>query len=225
MTRNVSDRSFPSVSLTRIALIVLVPVTLLLGVQAMAWAVTLKTWTNGETLTAADLNQNFSNINAQLVAQPPCRAGFWSLGDGRLCMQMTMQTAASMYDNGPTGAIHVCQAVGPGSRVCTFTDFRQACGAGLNPYAGVTTGWYGDHEDNETETHPNTLQGQHWDLEGMYMDGSALTVVGGYDFRDGFTYSGHNYSSGDIFIDVDGDVVYGYPDNKSHGHIVVTRKP
>jgi hypothetical protein len=145
MTRNDQDRAFPSVSLTRIGLIVLVPVTLLLGVHTFAWAVTLKTWTAGETLTAADLNQNFANINTQLTAQPPCRAGFWSLGDGRLCMQMAMQPAAGMYDNGPTGAIHVCQGIGPGSRVCTFTDFRQACGAGLNPYAGITTGWYGDH--------------------------------------------------------------------------------
>jgi hypothetical protein len=140
-----TDSSTPSISLTRIGLLVLVPLAVVLGVRAVAWAVNLKTWSSGDTLTAADLNGNFAAINNQLVAQPPCRAGFWSLGDGRLCMQSTLQPAAYMYDNVSTGAIHVCQGVGPGAHVCTFTEFREACGAGMNPYGGVATGWYGDH--------------------------------------------------------------------------------
>jgi hypothetical protein len=129
----------------KISDLVVVSLAAVACVQAVSWAVSLKSWTTNETLTAADLNGNFSAINAQLNAQPLCRAGFWSLGDGRLCMQSTLQPAAYMYDNGTTGAIHVCQSMGPGARVCTFTDFRQACGAGQNPYGGVATGWYGDH--------------------------------------------------------------------------------
>ncbi len=79
------------------------------------------------------------------------------------------------------------------------------------------TGWYSDREDNETETNPDTLQGQHWDLEGMFMDGTNLTLVGGYDFKNGVTYSNYNYRSGDIFIDLDGDAVFGNAANGGSG--------
>lgn len=82
-------------------------------------------------------------------------------------------------------------------------------------YSG--SGWYGNHEDNETETHPDTLSGQNWDLEGMFLQGSTLTVVGGFDFKNGVTHSGHNYRSGDVFIDLNGDAVYGYPANGGAG--------
>lgn len=82
-------------------------------------------------------------------------------------------------------------------------------------YSG--TGWYGNHEDNETETNPQTVKSQEWDLEGMYLNGWNLTLVGGFDFRNGqkdtLTPNGHTYTTGDIFIDVTGDVKYGYPAN------------
>jgi hypothetical protein len=43
------------------------PVAVLLGAAAIAWAgVTLKTWNDGDTLTAADLNANFAALNAAL---------------------------------------------------------------------------------------------------------------------------------------------------------------
>ena len=85
-----------------------------------------------------------------------------------------------------------------------------------NNYSG--TGWYGNHEDNESETNPNTVQGQDWDLEGMYMNnGSTLTIVGGYDFKNGTTYNSHTYTSGDIFIDVNGNAVYGQTANGGSG--------
>ena len=71
------------------------------------------------------------------------------------------------------------------------------------------TGWYSNREDNETETNPDTIVGQQWDLEGMYLNGSILSLVGGYDFKNGAVAGGHNYGSGDIFGDVNGDAVYG----------------
>src|SRR5476649_2359167 len=75
-------------------------------------------------------------------------------------------------------------------------------------YSG--TGWYSNREDQETETNPNTVTSQQWDLEAMFMAGTNLTLVGGFDFKNGVTWSdGHNYKSGDIFIDVNGDAVYG----------------
>jgi hypothetical protein len=63
--------------------------------------------------------------------------------------------------------------------------------------------WYGDREDQETE--PGTTTNQSWDLEGMFLDDTILSLVGGYDFMNG---NGGIYT-GDIFIDVDGDMVYG----------------
>ncbi|MCP4401171.1 MAG: PEP-CTERM sorting domain-containing protein [bacterium] len=64
-------------------------------------------------------------------------------------------------------------------------------------------GWHSDREDQETE--PGTATNQSWDLEGMFLDGTTLSLVGGYDFMNGH----HNIYTGDIFIDIDGDMVYG----------------
>jgi len=66
-------------------------------------------------------------------------------------------------------------------------------------------------EDNETE--PNTLQGQHWDLEGFFVNSvipssPKLFMVGGYNFRDGYP-SINPFAPGDVFIDVDGDAKWG----------------
>ena len=47
-------------------------------------------------------------------------------------------------------------------------------------------------------------QSQAWDLEGFFLNGKNLTIVGGFNF-----YTGHeNMMAGDIFIDTNGDAVY-----------------
>jgi hypothetical protein len=77
-----------------------------------------------------------------------CRAGFWPVADGRICMESTMRSTTT----GMHTAIGVCKTVGPGSRVCEHNDFQQACGSraisgipSVDPYGGVAPGWYGDH--------------------------------------------------------------------------------
>jgi hypothetical protein len=45
-----------------------VPVTLLLGGGAIAYASTLVTWSKGQTLTASDLNGNFSSLQSEIAA-------------------------------------------------------------------------------------------------------------------------------------------------------------
>ena len=62
-------------------------------------------------------------------------------------------------------------------------------------------------EDGEVE--PGNQVGQKWDLEGFFQNGSKLTMVGGYDFIKGEAGSGHTWNSGDIFLDVNGDAIYG----------------
>jgi hypothetical protein len=64
-------------------------------------------------------------------------------------------------------------------------------------------------EDNETE--PGTVQHQIWDLEGFFLNGNSLSMIGGYDFSQGQTASGHTYTSGDIFIETN-DVVWDIND-------------
>lgn len=58
-------------------------------------------------------------------------------------------------------------------------------------------------EDDETE--PSTIHSQQWDLEGFFLDGNVLSMVGGFDFANGVYYAprSHTYTSGDIFLDID----------------------
>jgi len=62
--------------------------------------------------------------------------------------------------------------------------------------------WYGEQEDNEVE--PDMDRAQKWDLEGFFLNGTSLTMVGGYDFANGEG----TFTSGDIFISTD-KPIYG----------------
>jgi len=67
-----------------------------------------------------------------------------------------------------------------------------------------TNSWYsGDNEDQEVE--PNCVANQSWDLEGFFLKGDTLTMVGGYDFKNGY----EGTTSGDIFLDINGDYKAG----------------
>ena len=68
---------------------------------------------------------------------------------------------------------------------------------------GSGSTWHGTQEDQEVE--PGCQTGQKWDLEGFFLKGSVLSMVGGYDFINGQD----GWTSGDIFIDTDGIVKYG----------------
>jgi len=71
--------------------------------------------------------------------------------------------------------------------------------------------WYTNHEDDEVE--PGMTGNQSWDLEGFYLNGSYLAMIGGYDFVNGNS----NMMSGDIFIDITGDAVYGDIHDENRG--------
>jgi hypothetical protein len=62
-------------------------------------------------------------------------------------------------------------------------------------------------EDNETE--PSMVLSQAWDLEGFFLNGKSLTIIGGYNFYTGQNDGrGNIMKAGDIFIDTDGDAFY-----------------
>lgn len=54
-------------------------------------------------------------------------------------------------------------------------------------------------EDEETE--PGMVNSQAWDLEGFFIDGDQLTMIGGYDFNN----FDQQWNPGDIFFDTTGE--------------------
>lgn len=61
-------------------------------------------------------------------------------------------------------------------------------------------------EDNEAE--PGMVQSQAWDLEGFFLNGTKLTIIGGYNFYTGQTDGNKIIKPGDIFIDTNGDAIH-----------------
>lgn len=90
------------------------------------------------------------------------------------------------------------------TRNITVFDEREADG-----YVGQNEG----REDDEVE--PPQATGQRWDLEGMFLDygsqDAMFTMVGGYDFLNGTA----GQDPGDLFIDIDGDAVFGVNSRKA----------
>jgi hypothetical protein len=83
------------------------------------------------------------------------------------------------------------------------------------------SGWYGTQEDNEVE--PGCLTNQVWDLEGFFLNGTTLTMVGGFDFTNGQSDGNRTWQSGDIFIDVTGDAKYGPANTGTGGSNVIVQ--
>jgi hypothetical protein len=85
----------------------------------------------------------------------------------------------------------------------TSNVFALDLGTNITIWDGVGVAY----EDNEVE--PNCELGQKWDLEGMFLKGTMLSLVGGYDFVQGEVGNNQLFLPGDIFIDVNGDARYG----------------
>jgi hypothetical protein len=61
--------SFVSRRLVRAALLVAIPLVIVGGVRTVGWtAAQLKSWSDGDTLKAADINGNFMALSAQIAA-------------------------------------------------------------------------------------------------------------------------------------------------------------
>ena len=70
--------------------------------------------------------------------------------------------------------------------------------------------WSGDSDSRgvkeDKEVEPGMVATQYWDLEAFTLNGNILSMVGGWDFTG---ISPEGYTSGDIFIDINGDAKYG----------------
>ncbi|MDA3789929.1 MAG: PEP-CTERM sorting domain-containing protein [Desulfobacula sp.] len=81
------------------------------------------------------------------------------------------------------------------------------------------SGWHSSTNEDE-EVEPGMVATQAWDLEAFVLEGTKLSLIGGYDFLAGES----NYTSGDIFIDFTGDAEYGAPIDSTYttyGNITV----
>ncbi len=85
---------------------------------------------------------------------------------------------------------------GPYGEEITIYDGLSQNGIGIGPY----------NEDNEAE--PGMIQKQIWDLEGFFLDGNALSIIGGYNFYQPPVVDNKTIKPGDIFIDIDRDAVF-----------------
>lgn len=98
-------------------------------------------------------------------------------------------------------------------------------GRNITVYDNTSTGeagWGGGslgqgNEDNETE--PGTTASQAWDLEGVFLNNTTLTLVGGYDF---FNNSGGDWRPGDLFFNTVGTMTSAGGDNVKEGNNNVT---
>ncbi|MBD3319787.1 MAG: PEP-CTERM sorting domain-containing protein [Chitinivibrionales bacterium] len=97
-------------------------------------------------------------------------------------------------------------------------DITVSDGKAYTPSWGNTTQkawWTNTSEDQEVE--PRMIANQNWDLEAFMLDGNDLSMVGGFNFQDGYDHGGSHYTAGDVFIDLNGDAnstdidnAYGY---------------
>jgi len=108
--------------------------------------------------------------------------------------------------------------------ICTATASALELGKNITIFDNQQSSsyaWYlgtgQGHEDQETE--PATLRSNVWDLEGMFLNGTVLSMAGEWDFTDTTSHSvsdtydrdGDNcLTSGDLFIDVHGMNAGGY---------------
>ncbi len=93
---------------------------------------------------------------------------------------------------------------------CIFgvnSSYATPYGTEITKYDGLSPNGLGSaKEDNEAEA--GMVQSQAWDLEGFFLKGKSLTIVGGYNFYTGQNDgAGKILTSGDIFIDTNGDAV------------------
>jgi hypothetical protein len=119
------NTAFPSQRATRIALVIAVPLALVVGAQAVSWAVP-KVWQSGEPLTAADLNGNFSSLDDAVAAlggpNPWVQCGtFEDLRDGAaacvLASHPPEQYEYAFKYNGPEPQVANCTGWNRGLRV------------------------------------------------------------------------------------------------------------
>jgi hypothetical protein len=101
-----SDQRRPSISATRIGLLIGVPIAVVIGIQTAAWAaITFKSWNSGDTLTAADLNGNFSALSSALTIERVKTTSAMNLGPQAMTATATCSAGKTVIGGGCTTGI------------------------------------------------------------------------------------------------------------------------
>jgi hypothetical protein len=70
-----------------------------------------------------------------------------------------------------------------------------------NYYGSNITIWDNKGENyKDGETEPDMINTQEWNLEGFFLKGTVLTIIGGFDFLNGCP-DYPRYTIGDLFLD------------------------
>jgi hypothetical protein len=156
---------WPSVSFTRLGLLVGTPLVLLLGAGSLSWALDLKQWSVGDTMTATDLNSNFASVNTELARALMCPAGMVRVIDasaGSFCIDQQARPDDSSYNA-------QANCVTTTGRMCSVSEY----------VAGYASGQLNGATDD---------QGEWGSFVGMYAgtwgDGASCTgpTMWSYDF-------------------------------------------
>jgi hypothetical protein len=134
-----------------------IPLALLLGGGAVAYAAGLVTWTDGQTLKAADLNGNFNYLQGEIT------------GDGGLQAEITglQGQITALQDAGPPEALAEASATNEMSSLSTDLVY-QSISLTLTPGTWMV---YGDGS-------AYTLQNQDGVQLGLYNDTASTDVPG-----------------------------------------------
>jgi hypothetical protein len=145
-----NDERFPSPRLTRIALILGVPLAVAVGPQAVAWALTpLKMFSANDKLSAADVNANFKTLadgvtaleTKKPVAKNPANGKTISIG-ATFC-GVTPQAIVGSAIGGYDKAAQSCQVAtgcqsSASTHMCTAEEMLRSRAIGLD----IPSSWY-----------------------------------------------------------------------------------
>ena len=134
------DRRFPSPRLTRIALIIGVPLALAAGPQAVALALTLpKTFAQSDPVSAAEINANFKTLADGVTALEAKKTVTVTLNGMQYSVGATAYVGGTQGYMGAdiqgyTGAKRKCEAAfpsRPGVHMCTTEELARTAQVGI----------------------------------------------------------------------------------------------
>jgi len=123
----------------RWALRIGIPLATLVGGATLAWAASVHTWSDGDTLSAADLNANFSALQGE-IATLQAQLATGSGTGGPAGPPGPMGLAGAIGPSGPAGPAGAAGAAGPPGVPCNGCVTNASLGLAAVTAANITAG-------------------------------------------------------------------------------------
>jgi hypothetical protein len=149
-----------------------IPVAVLLGAGAIAYAAGLVTWMDGQTLTAADLNNNFSQLQSEITAQQAQIAALLS-GSPTIVQQGTVTNAATIPIMNLSGDTDLQYELEMQGTITTTADLSIY----LTMNSDITPGDYYSHEHRQDAV-PNNIVENSSSLAGVWIARTVYSTTG-----------------------------------------------